>query len=341
MNSHSTRTTVAAVSAALALSLAACNTLPERSSALDSARAAVHAAQTDSQVPMMAGLELGQADEALRRAEAAWRDHDDMRVVDHLAYLAQQRAAIAIDTARQRAAEAAVQTATAERNRILLVSRTREAERAQREAALAQVQSADAQRRAEELRVQAENAQQQAATARQDVTAAQAQAAASQLQTQDAEARAQLLAAELRELQAQPTDRGMVITLNDVLFDTGRAELKPGGRRVVQKVADFLIEYPQRTVAIEGFTDSVGSDLVNRDLSERRAAAVRYALIDMHVDPSRVTTVGYGKAYPVASNDTAAGRQQNRRVEVVISDENGVIARRRPGPETIGTLQPH
>jgi len=339
MNSHRTRTSVAAVTAALAFALSACNTLPERSSALESARAAVHAAQTDPQVPTMAGLELGQADEALRRAEAAWRDHDDARVVDHLAYLAQQRAAIAIDTARQRSAEAAIVTANAERNRILLVSRTREAERAQREAALAQAQSADAQRRAEELRTQAESAQQQAAAARQDVTAAQAQAAASQLQTQDAEARARLLAAELRDLQAQPTDRGMVITLNDVLFDTGRAELKPGGVRAVQKVADFMIEYPQRTVAIEGFTDSVGSDIVNRELSERRAAAVRYALVDMHVDPSRITIMGYGNAYPVASNDTAAGRQQNRRVEVVISDENGVIGRRNLGP-TMGTLQP-
>jgi outer membrane protein OmpA-like peptidoglycan-associated protein len=108
--------------------------------------------------------------------------------------------------------------------------------------------------------------------------------------------------------------------------------------RVVQKVADFLNECPQRTVAIEGFTDSVGNDGINQELSERRANAVRLALTDMHVDPRRIAAYGYGRAYPVASNEPAAGRQLNRRVEVVICAENCVIGRRRL-PERLSRLR--
>jgi len=113
-----------------------------------------------------------------------------------------------------------------------------------------------------------------------------------------------------------------------VLFDTGSATLRPGGQRVVAWLADFLREYPERTLAIEGFTDSVGGDTFNQDLSERRAASVRVALIQSGIDGSRIDVRGYGKAFPVASNDTAEGRQRNRRVEVVISDARGGIAPR-------------
>jgi outer membrane protein OmpA-like peptidoglycan-associated protein len=333
MNRYESGFRISLVAAAVAamLALGGCNTLPERNAALEDARAAVHSAQADPQVPTLAGLELGQADEALRCADTAWRDHEDTRTVDHLAYLAQRRASIAIETARLRAAEAAVAAANAERTRTLLLVRTRESERAERDAVIAQ-------RRADDARAQAVLAQAQANTARQDAGIAQVQAAASQQQAQDAEARARILAAELNDLQAQRTDRGMVVTLSDVVFDTGRAELNPGGVRVAQKVADFLNEYPQRTVAIEGFTDSVGNDGLNQELSERRANAVRLTLIDMHVDPRRIIAYGYGRAYPVASNETAAGRQLNRRVEVVISDENGVIGRRRLPPERLSTL---
>jgi outer membrane protein OmpA-like peptidoglycan-associated protein len=329
----------AAIVATVAIGLTGCSSLPERNSALEDARAAVRTAQADTQVVTLAGLELSQADEVLRRAEVAWRDHEDALEVDHLAYLARRRAAIAVETARLRAAEAAIITATAERDRVLLMARTREAERAQREAALAQLQADATQRRADEMRAQAALAQQQAAAARQDAASAQTQAAASQAQAQDAEARARLLASQLADLQAQRTDRGIVVTLGDVLFDPGRAELKPGGTRVLQRVADFLAEYPQRTVVIEGFTDSVGSESLNQDLSERRANTVRLALIPMGIDPTRITARGYGKAFPVASNDTSAGRQLNRRVEIVISDENGQIGPRRYGPERIGGLR--
>ena len=140
--------------------------------------------------------------------------------------------------------------------------------------------------------------------------------------------RASALESQLKELNAKKSDRGMVITLGDVLFDIDRAQLKSGGVREVQKLADILKQNPQRNVAIEGFTDSTGSESHNQELSERRANAVRDTLMNMGIDSSRITTRGYGKSFPVASNGNEAGRQLNRRVEVIISDESGNIRSR-------------
>jgi len=113
-----------------------------------------------------------------------------------------------------------------------------------------------------------------------------------------------------------------VLTLGDVLFDTGRAELKPGAGRTLDQLAQFLSEHPERRVQIDGFTDSVGSDAYNEELSQRRADAVKTALMTRGIDPARIGTEGYGKAYPVASNTDSGGRQLNRRVEVVIGNDN-------------------
>jgi outer membrane protein OmpA-like peptidoglycan-associated protein len=137
--------------------------------------------------------------------------------------------------------------------------------------------------------------------------------------------------AELEALKATSTPRGMVMTLGDVLFDTGRAELKSGASRNMDQLAKFLVEHPERRVQIDGFTDRVGTDSYNEELSERRANAVREALISRGVEPSRIGTEGYGKAYPVASNSDSGGRQLNRRVEVVIGGDNGAPIARRTG----------
>lgn len=134
---------------------------------------------------------------------------------------------------------------------------------------------------------------------------------------------------QLEELHAKETERGMVITFGDVLFRTGQSTLESGGMRNVQKLADFLKQYPQYKTLIEGYTDSVGSDAMNQSLSEQRANAVKTALMDMGVGAERIKTRGYGEAYPVASNNTADGRQLNRRVEVILSDRDSDIAPRR------------
>jgi outer membrane protein OmpA-like peptidoglycan-associated protein len=131
------------------------------------------------------------------------------------------------------------------------------------------------------------------------------------------------LQAEVDQLKATPTSRGLVLTLGDVLFDTGRSELNPGSSRKLDQLAQFLSEHKERRVQIDGFTDSVGSDSYNEELSRRRADAVKSALLVRGIDSSRISTQGYGKAYPVANNTDSGGRQLNRRVEVVIGGDNG------------------
>jgi outer membrane protein OmpA-like peptidoglycan-associated protein len=131
---------------------------------------------------------------------------------------------------------------------------------------------------------------------------------------------------ELQALQSKQTDRGMVMTLSDVLFDTGRATLKAGAARDLDRLAQALKDNPNTRVKIEGFTDSVGSDSYNQGLSERRAQAVADALRMRGVPTERLQAEGLGKEFPVASNDSPAGRQQNRRVEIVFSDDAGRFA---------------
>lgn len=143
-----------------------------------------------------------------------------------------------------------------------------------------------------------------------------------------AQARARQLENELRELAAKETTRGTVVTLGSLMFNVNSAQINEGGMRNLRKVADVLLKYPQRTVMIEGFTDDRGSAEHNRQLSERRSEAIRSALVDMGVGANRITTRGYGEEYPVANNGTAVGRQLNRRVEIVISDDTGRIGPR-------------
>lgn len=133
---------------------------------------------------------------------------------------------------------------------------------------------------------------------------------------------------QLDALNAKKTDRGLMITLGDVLFQTGKAELESGGIRNIEKLADFLKQYPAYNVSIEGHTDNVGSVNNNQSLSERRADAVERALVHMNIASNRLETRGYGEEYPVASNATAAARQLNRRVEIILSDSDGNIVQR-------------
>lgn len=145
-------------------------------------------------------------------------------------------------------------------------------------------------------------------------------------QAQSAEDRAKALERELADLKGKKTDRGVVVTLGDVLFDTGMATLKPGAYSTIERLATVLKEDPQRKVLIEGHTDSVGSDEYNQGLSERRAASVQAALFERGVEASQISTVGKGKSTPVASNASPVGRQQNRRVELVFQEDRSKVA---------------
>lgn len=127
---------------------------------------------------------------------------------------------------------------------------------------------------------------------------------------------------QIADMNARPTDRGLVMTLGDLLFATGKAEIKEGAAGNLDKLASFLKQYPERTVAIEGHTDNVGSADLNRGLSQRRADSVKTYLVQQGVGSNRLSVTGKGFDSPVADNDSAAGRQQNRRVEIIISESN-------------------
>jgi len=304
-----------------ALALAACNTMAPRPVVLDDARIAVDAARANPQVTTYAAGELRDAVATYERAEYVLRNDYDTDEAAHLAYLARDRAAIAQEMARLRVSEQAITAATAERERVRLAARAAEADAARRSAQVAELRAESARQAALSAEAQARAAAAQAQVSQQSALAAQDQARAAQ--TRNA-----LLESELRELAATKSDRGLVVTLNDVLFDSGSSTLRPGGQRLIARLAEFLRAYPERTLAIEGFTDSIGDDGYNQQLSERRAAAVRLALMEDGIDGTRIYVRGYGEAFPVASNDTREGRQRNRRVEVVISDERGSIAPR-------------
>jgi outer membrane protein OmpA-like peptidoglycan-associated protein len=145
-------------------------------------------------------------------------------------------------------------------------------------------------------------------------------------EAQMAEQRAKQMEQELKAMKARETERGMLLTLGDVLFDTGKATLKPGAYTTIDKVAQVLNSSRDRKVLIEGHTDSTGSDATNMALSQARAEAVQSALMQRGVAASQISSVGKGKSSPVAGNDTASGRQANRRVELVFSQGASRVA---------------
>ena len=166
---------------------------------------------------------------------------------------------------------------------------------------------------------------QQADTARLDSRTREADRArddadAARIEADDARRETEDLQREIDELNAKETDRGLVVTLGDLLFETGKSDLRAGTANNLEKLAAFLTRYEDRQVSIEGHTDNVGSDDSNFRLSERRAAAVQSYLLDQGIPKSRISVVGKGEGEPVAGNDSASGRQMNRRVEVIINN---------------------
>lgn len=160
----------------------------------------------------------------------------------------------------------------------------------------------------------------------QEADAANLRATAARTDASDAQRNSLELQKQIEDLQAEATDRGLVLTLGDVLFATNTAELNSGSDNRLGKLAGFLDKYPERTALIEGHTDSTGSDAYNQALSERRADAVKSYLVGQGIDSNRLVASGKGKSAPVADNTSTTGRQQNRRVEVII--ENAVAAAR-------------
>ncbi|MCH8623007.1 OmpA family protein [Undibacterium sp. TS12] len=289
------------------LIFSACSSAPKTTSLLDQTRMEYQTAQNNPNVINLAPLEMRQAGVAMDDANNAARNNESNEKIDRLAYVAKQKIAVAQEMSKQKMAETSIADAAKARDQIRLDQRTNEAEKA---------------------RIQAEQAKLAAQIAQAEALDAQKRAQEEQAKSLEAQNRNAMLEAQLAELKAKTTERGIVITLGDVLFGIDQAKLNPTGMRTVQKLADILQNNMQRTVLVEGHTDNTGSRSHNQDLSERRASAVRSALMLMGVGRDRIAVRGYGDMYPAIDNNTAQNRQLNRRVEIILSDADGKIIQR-------------
>lgn len=283
------------IASAVSFALVGCSSTPKVDE-LAQARTAVQQVEATPDAGKYAATEVTAAHDALRAAEELQEKKKSSKAIREQAYIAQRHADTAAQQIARGQAEAEIAKAEADRARIVLQAREQEA--------------ANARAQAEQS---AAMAQQTAARATQDADAARREKEA--------------LEQQLRDLQAKQTDRGMVLTLGDVLFDTGKSTLKPGAVGTVDRLAEWLRKSPDRAVTIEGHTDSVGSDDYNLVLSESRANSVKSALVSRGVPSTQIIALGKGEGVPVASNENAGGRQQNRRVEIIIANPVEVAGR--------------
>lgn len=263
------------------LLLTGCATTPRTDEDLERARSVVQSAASDPAAMRYAALDVQRARELLAEAEEAQKRRD-REELEHKTYLAERTARVALERGRARTAEQRVANADVERQRIQV-----------------QIRDAEARRSSQQL--------------------AQAQQQLQQTREQLTQSEQEVLAQQAQLAEARESPRGLVLTLGDVLFDSGRSELKSGADRTLQQLVDFLRQNPERRIVIEGFTDSVGSEALNMELSERRAQAVREALVRRGAPTDRIEAHGYGEGFPVAENTSPGGRQLNRRVEIIVS----------------------
>jgi outer membrane protein OmpA-like peptidoglycan-associated protein len=256
--------------------------------------------KTQMAVAISEGKEFEKERQALKKEET---DLFNQKRVLEATVQAQSAKAEAEQARRAAAAEASTAEKAkkeAEASRASALSEAEKAERSKKEAELARLQSREEAEKAEKARREAE------AKAR---------------EAEKAKAEIDQFLKDLSDLEGKMTERGIVLTMGDVLFSFGKADLSAGAVRNLDKITGFLEKHPDRNLLIEGHTDSIGSDEYNQALSQKRADAVKEALVGKGVSPDRVVTKGYGKQFPVAGNDTESGRQMNRRVEVVILNE--------------------
>jgi outer membrane protein OmpA-like peptidoglycan-associated protein len=297
-----------------------------------------------------AAAAIAKADKQLQEAEDAYGRKSDKKTVISMARDAVQTAEEArVISVKQKAEEDAQAQAEADRRaaeertakaradaedqanrrqeadqaRLQAEAAKADAERMKEEAMKAAADAAKAKQDADLAR-QAAVAEQQAALAQKQAAEAEAEKArqaAAKAESEKADMRAQLLAQLNSILQTNDSARGLIVNMSDVLFDTGSFTLKPGAREKLAKVSGILLAHPGLTMQIEGHTDSVGGDAFNVKLSEQRADSVKDFLGEQGVSLSSITAQGFGKAEPVATNDTAEGRQRNRRVEIVVNGD--------------------
>lgn len=305
MNAITTRSigpVMTMVAAAVAYVLVVgCASAPRESAGAIDARAKLTRLQSNPDLANRAPLAMNAADRAVRIAE---QPEADEQLGAYRVYLADRKVETARAQAEAEFLEEQRPALMAQRERARLTARTRQADAALNAVAAARADTADE-------RAATEHAQE-------ETTAARAAAAGSQRNTAT-------LQRQIEMLQAKSTDQGLVVTLGNVLFASGHAALKPSSSRHLNRLVAFLEKHPDRTVEIHGYTDDVGSGDYNQGLSKHRADAVKSYLVAQGIDSTRISTAGEGESDPVASNDSAFGRQQNRRVEVVISDPSAIL----------------
>lgn len=281
---------------AVAAILSGCASTPDRIDELEAARAMVPQVESSSRAGV-AAANISEARKSLDRANDAAKKGQVGDAKFH-ANVANTQAQIANEKILTAQAQEAIEQGNVERQKVLAEARTIEAERATQ--------------RAQNATQRAQNAEEQAANLEQHA--------------QSLEQHALTLEQQLKDLKTKRTERGLVLTLGDVLFDTGKSTLKPGAYTTIDRLATALKEVTTRSVMIEGHTDSMGSEEYNQALSEQRAQAVQSALMQRGVAGSQIGTAGKGESLPVAGNDSASGRQQNRRVEVIFSEGQPQVA---------------
>ena len=282
--------------------LSACAKTPVKNAQLDRARASFQSISADPFVSRYSKDELSIARASLADAEQAWLANANTVDVDHRAYIVLVDLEIAQTLATARSREEQIARLQLSQRDAVVSLRSAEAAAANSAARSAQDETARLMAETEQLK-------------------AEAAARENQLQAQLDELN------ELRELQARSTDRGMVLTLGDLLFDVGKSTLKPAAITDINEIAAFMLKHQDRAVVIEGHTDDTGDEDFNRELSLSRAQAIGGALEARGVDFTKIETLGLGEEVPVASNDTDVGRQLNRRVEIIFpnDEEAGIV----------------
>jgi outer membrane protein OmpA-like peptidoglycan-associated protein len=303
MNTQIRYTKTLIATAVASAMLMACSVKPVKPEVANNARVKLSQLQSNQALAKQAPVAVKDAEDALRMAELPQTDSEKGA---HLMYIAERK----VDTAQ----------ALAE-SRLLVEQRTALSQQRETARLDSRTQEADmARSKAESARLQALAAQKDAENARSGAESARIETLAAQQASADAQQKAADLQRQIAELNAKPTERGLVVTLGDVLFDTDKSTLKSGAATNLAKLAAFLNQYPDRSVLIEGHTDSVGNEDYNQALSQRRADAVQVWLMKQGVNVDRIVTTGKGEVSPVAGNASASGRQLNRRVEVIIQD---------------------
>lgn len=314
------------------VTLAGCATPPPPPGVLDNLRADLAALEENTELAELAPQALADARSAVRRAAAEGLGEDERA---QRVWLARKQLEIARAEGFAERARREIDEAEQARNELLLRASRLEAQQARRAAENALLNSVATQEEMERAREMAsrseqarDQATQQAREARQEAAQARRVAEAQSAEVELARREADLASQQARSLQRRleymeyrQTDRGVVVTLGDVLFAVGETELLPSAAQNLNDVIELLESEPDKDIRIEGHTDSTGPAALNLRLSEERARAVRDALIDLGIDASRLNAVGMGEDFPIATNTTEEGRARNRRVDVIVLND--------------------